>query len=369
MLTSAPSVSLSWVNTVIAGAERQGVAGTALLARAGIREERLADARWPVDDITRLWRAAVDLTGDAAFGLNTGREVGPGSFNVVSFIVLSSATLRSAIAQLQEYQRLISDGGRFQTLAGAQSSWLVYHPQQGSLAFSPHQVEAVLAAAVCFSRWATGCAVQPQRVQFIHAQIGPLAAYTQALGAPVLFDQAFNGLLLDNAVLDRPLPQADAALAQLHRAHATAQLAALSQPVLLRQRVAEWLVGAVEGSVPGRAQAARQFGLGERAFARRLQEEGVCYGELVDGVRQALACQAVAGGAEPFAHIARRLGFSEASAFNRAFRRWTGRAPGAWRAQAPGRPAARGSPSAPSANAAAPAPPKSSAARRARPRP
>ena len=333
MLTSAPSVSLSWVNTVIAAAERQGVPCADLLARAGVAHERLGGLRWPVDDITRLWRAAAELTGDAAFGLNTGRQVGPGSFNVVSFILLSSATLRSAIGQLQEYQRLISDGGRFQMLAGAQHSWLIYHPQQGSLAFSPHQVESVLAAAVCFSRWVTGQPLKPVRVQFSHGQIGPLSAYAQALGAEVQFEQAFNGLLLENAVLDAPLPQADAELAQLHRAHAAVQLAALSAPVLLSTRVEQWLTGALDGSVPGRAQAARQFGLGERAFARRLQAEGVCYADLVDGVRHALACQAVAGGAEPFVRIARRLGFSEASAFNRAFRRWTGRAPGHWQQQ------------------------------------
>lgn len=335
MLTSAPSVSLSWVNTVLAAAERQGVPSAVLLARAGLAPGLLAAARWPVDDITRLWRAAAALTGDAAFGLHTGRQVGPGSFNVVSFILLSSSTLRSAIGQLQEYQRLISDGGRFQMLAGAQHSWLIYHPQQGSLAFSPHQVESVLAAAVCFSRWVTGTPLRPVRVQFSHAQIGPLAACAQALGAPVQFDQAFNGLLLDNALLDSPLPQADAALAQLHRAHASLQLAALAQPVLLlRSQVAQWLAGSIEGSVPGRAQAARQFGLGERAFARRLQGEGVCYADLIDGARRALACQAVAGGGEPFARIARRLGFSEASAFNRAFRRWTGCAPGQWQRDA-----------------------------------
>jgi len=333
MLTSAPTVSLSWVNTVIAAAERQGVPSADLLARAGIASECLGAPRWPVDDITRLWRTAAALTGDAAFGLNTGRQVGPGSFNVVSFILLSSATLRSAIGQLQEYQRLISDGGRFQTVAGVQRSWLIYHPQQGSLAFSPHQVESVLAAAVCFSRWVTGQPLKPVRVQFSHGQIGPLSAYAQALGAEVQFEQAFNGLLLENAVLDAPLPQADAELAQLHRAHAAVQLAALSAPVLLSTRVEQWLTGALDGSVPGRAQAARQFGLGERAFARRLQDEDVRYADLVDGVRHALACQAVAGGAEPFVRIARRLGFSEASAFNRAFRRWTGRAPGHWQQQ------------------------------------
>ena len=335
MLTSTPSVSLSWVNTVIAAAERQGIPCVDLLAGAGVAYESLGGPRWPVDDITRLWRAAAELTGDAAFGLNTGRQVGPGSFNVVSFILLSSATLRSAIGQLQAYQRLISDGGRFQMLTGEPHSWLIYHPQHGSLAFSPHQVESVLAATVSFSRWVTGLPLQPVRVQFSHGQIGPLPAYSQALGADVQFDQAFSGLLLDNQVLDRPLPQADAELAQLHRAHASAQLAALSQPVLLRSRVEHWLASAIAGRVPGRLQAAQQFGLGERAFARRLQAEGVHYADLVDGVRHALACQAVAGSAEPFVRIARRLGFSEASAFNRAFRRWTGCAPGDWQRQAP----------------------------------
>ena len=335
MLTLAPSVALSWVNTVLAAAERQGLARTDLLARAGVPLARLAEPRWQVDDITRLWRAAADLTGDPAFGLNAGRMVGPGSFNVVSFILLSSATLRSAIGLLQQYQRLISDGGRFQTLAGEPQSWVVYHPQQGDLAFSSHQVEAVLAATVSVSRWVTGQPLRPVRVQFSHRPMADLAVYAEVFGAEVQFEQAFNGLLLDNAVLDHPLPQADTELASLHRAHASAQLAALSAPVPLRTQVAQWLAGALDGSVPGRAQAARQFGLGEKALARRLLGEGARYSDLVDGVRQQLACAAVAGGAESFARIARRLGFSEASAFNRAFRRWTGSAPGEWQQRLP----------------------------------
>ena len=109
-----------------------------------------------------------ELTADPSFGLNAGRTVGPGSFNVVSYILLSSATLRAGLGVLQQYQRLISDGGRFQILAGERQSWVVYHPQQGSLAFSPHQVEAVLAATVSFSRWVTGRALRPARAQFSH---------------------------------------------------------------------------------------------------------------------------------------------------------------------------------------------------------
>lgn len=97
----APSVAMSWVNTVVAAAERQGLARGRLLARAGLASGCLDAPRWPIDDITRLWRAAAELTGDPAFGLNAGRTVGPGSFNVVGFILLSSSTLRNAIGLLQ----------------------------------------------------------------------------------------------------------------------------------------------------------------------------------------------------------------------------------------------------------------------------
>ena len=133
MLTSAPSVSLSWVNTVIAAAERQGVPAPTCW-RAGVCTTAWAGRAGPVDDITRLWRAAAALTGMPPLAEHRAPG-GACSFNVVSFILLSRPRC-GAIGQLQEYQRLISDGGRFQTLAG-HFGWLIYHPQQGSLAFSP----------------------------------------------------------------------------------------------------------------------------------------------------------------------------------------------------------------------------------------
>ena len=79
--------------------------------------------------------------------------MGPASFNVVAFIVQSAATLRQALSVVQKYQSLISDGGRFQLLPGPTAGWLVYRPRQGDLAFSPHQIEAVLAAVVSATRW------------------------------------------------------------------------------------------------------------------------------------------------------------------------------------------------------------------------
>ena len=331
MLTAQASVSLSWVNTVLGAAERHGLTIAQLLARAGIKAGQLTDARWPIDDITRLWRAAAELTNDPGFGLKAGRLVGPASFNVVSFILLSSPTLRDAIGLVQKFQRLISDGGRFQMVAGEDKSWLIYHPQQGELAFSPHQLEAVLAAVISFSRWVLDQPVNPARVQFSHSQLGPLAGYRDVFQTDVEFSQAFSGLQFDNTALDRALPQADAQLAALHREYAAARLAALSTAPDFQAQVRHWLGANLAQGVPERRAAAQQFSLSERVFARRLQADGISYTQLIDEVRKEKACHAVAGSVEAFTHIAESLGFSEASAFNRAFKRWTGHKPGDWR--------------------------------------
>lgn len=332
-MTLQASVAMSWVNTVLAAAERAGVPRERLLAQAGIGVEELTHERWPIDHITRLWRAAAHCTQDAGFGLKVGALVGPGSFNVVSYLLQSAPSLRGAIAVVQQYQRLISDGGRFQTIAGDAASWVVYHPRQGTLAFSPHQIEAVLAAVVAFSRWVTGRAVRPVRVQFSQPRLGPLAGYRDAFGCPVAFEQAFSGVLLDNALLDAPLPQADAELARLHHQYAAQRLAVLSQGGELAQELRAWIGAALPSRVPTRAEAAQALGLSERTLARRMQAQRLSFSALLDAARREAALQAVAHTGRPLADIGQALGFAEPAVFWRAFRRWTGCTPVQWRAR------------------------------------
>ena len=324
---------MSWVNTVLAAALQQGVAREVVLASAGIATEELEAERWPIDHITRLWRAAVQCTQDEGFGLKAGAGVGPASFNVVSYLLQSAPTLREAFALVQQYQRLISDGGRFQMIAGRDACWVVYHPRQGTLAFSPHQIEAVLAAVVVFARWVTGTALRPQAVQFSQARLGPLAGYREVFQCPVAFEQAFSGVLLANAQLDAPLPQADAQLAQAHHAQARARLAALSQRGELAQVLRGWIAAQLQGQLPTRAQAARVLGLTERTLARRMQAERVSFSGLLDDARRDAALQAVAHDRRPLAEIGLSLGYAEPSVFWRAFRRWTGGTPAAWRSR------------------------------------
>ena len=330
-MTLQATVSMNWVNTVLDAAARQGVAREALLTQAGIALDDLQQERWPIDHITRLWRAAVRATQDAGFGLKAGSQVGPANFNVVGELLQTSASLREAIAAVQRYQRLISDGGRFQMVAGAQASWLIYHPRQGTLAFSPHQVEAVLAAVLSFIGGAMGTVVRPLQVQFSQPRVGLLAGYREVFACPVAFEQAFSGLLLDNALLDAPLLRADERRAREHQRAAAARMAELTQGGALAQELRAWMIATLASRVPTRAEAAQALGVSERTLARRMQAQGLSFTALLDGVRRDAALQAVTDSTRALADIGLALGFAEPAVFWRAFRRWTGCTPQAWR--------------------------------------
>ena len=327
------SSSISWVTTVLDAAQRHGAPQAQVLALAGIDPAELQLPRWPIDHIARLWRAAVQATQDPGFGLKVGASVQPASLNVVGYMLQSAPTLRAALALVQQYQSLVSDGGRFQTIAGQGCCWLIYHPRQGRLAFSPHQVEAVLAAAVVLARSVTGRgpALIPQAVQFNQPRVGPLAGYAATFGGPVQFEQAFSGVLWDDAALDAPLPLADAQLAQAHHRLAAERLAALADGVGLVPALSHWLARQLPAGVPTRAQVARYLGVSERTVARRLQAHGTSLTGLLDQARRQAALAAVAQGGQTFGEISRTLGFADPSTFQRAFRRWTGGTPGAWR--------------------------------------
>lgn len=322
---------MGWVNTVMAAARQLDVDTDALLAAAGIPVQSLQWERWPIDYITRLWCAAERCSGDPSFGLKVGARVSAAGIGAVGYALQSAATLRDAIATVQKYQRLISDGGRFQMLAGEAATWVVYHPRQGELAFSPHQIEAVLAAVVTAAGWVTGTKLRPGQVQFSQARLGPLRGYRDVFACPIEFEQAFSGIRIDNARLDQPLSQADPQFAQVHEQYAAARLATLDMSRVSASDLRQWLTIHIGPRVPRRAQAAYALGISERTLARRLGEQGQTFERLLDDVRREMALQAIANPERAIADIAQSLGFAESSTFYRAFYRWTGMPPARWR--------------------------------------
>lgn len=326
------SVGIGWVQALVATAQRLGAAPGALLTRSGLGPLP-ADplARVPLDAVVRLWRAAAELTGDNALGLRMGQMIEPTSFNVVAYTLLSSATLREAFGQMQRFGRLVSDGARLQLVERGATAWLVYHPVQDRLPFSPIQAEATLSCAVRLLRWVAGADFAPTQVCFTHAAMSPPGLCRQLLGCEVAFSRGFSGIALPAASLDTLLPARNPELCRLHEALARQHLATLEQGATVHARVKAVLPQMLAQGLVQKEAVAALLGLSARALQQRLAAEGTGFAQTLDEVRHALALQYLQDPMLSLGQIAVLLNFSDASAFYRAFRRWTGTAPGALR--------------------------------------
>ena len=335
--SAGKSVGIGWVRAIVDAAQRGGVQPHALLTQAGMAtlpNDPLA--RLPLDAVVRLWRASAELTGDSAFGLHMGQSIEPSSFNVVAYTLVSSTTLREAFAHLRRFQRLVSDGARLQLLEQNGQVWLVYHPVEESLSFAPMQTEAILACAVRLLRWILGPGFSPKRICITHAAINPPAVYHDILGCAAEFNSAFNGLELSPPLLDALLPARNPELCRLHEALARRDLASLEHSVSTTNRVEAVLRQMLAQGMVQKAGVAALLGLSARTLQLRLSNEETSFSATLDAVRHAMALEYMKDPMLSLGQIALLLNFSDASAFYRAFKRWTGCVPGKYRSMGSG---------------------------------
>jgi AraC-like DNA-binding protein len=156
-----------------------------------------------------------------------------------------------------------------------------------------------------------------------HQPVGDLRRYRERYGRPVRFGCDRDALVLDRAALLRPLPLADSALSE----YFLAQLEELTPPTTWSGRVAGEIERVLGSESPTLPDAARVLGVSPRTLQRQLSAEGTSFQELVAETRRRLAEELLGDGLHSISEVAFMLGFSEPSAFHRAFRRWTGTTP------------------------------------------
>jgi AraC-like DNA-binding protein len=169
------------------------------------------------------------------------------------------------------------------------------------------------------AREVTGGAFALRAVRFAHAG-KPTAVYSDVFRAPVTFNAGCDELELDAAQLLTPLASADRITSEVLEAK-VAQLAIIHDPFVDRVHQA-----AREQVAPTPTAVARALGISSRTLRRRLDEQGQTFRGVIDRVRRERADDMLARGT-PVKEVAFALGFSDPSAFSRAYKRWTGRAP------------------------------------------
>ncbi len=319
------TVSVLWIRALLQGAEQQGIDLQQLLETVGLSQEILHTpyARVSLGTTLNLWRKAEAWSAGKDFGLLMGEQVKPTHFQLFALILMHSESLEAAFEKSIRYIRVLSDGGLYHLQHAESEAAICYEPQEAD--FSRHQVDAVLVLLRNFASWLACKTIPLKRVEFCHPAPDNLSEYQRIFAAPLHFSAPRNALVFAPEVLKEPLALGDENLAAMHEQMLEQQLAALQQTDTAGL-VRHFLVNSDDLSVD-RDQVAQRLHMSGRTLQRKLQDNGTSFQQLLDDERQQRARTLLTSTTLPLTQISEQLGFSESSAFTRAFRRWEGMAP------------------------------------------
>lgn len=316
---------------------RSGACWRQVCARAGADPGLLArpEARMPVRQYVEILELAAQASGDDAIGLRLGYAQLPSSLGLVGEASLHAPDIGAAIAYAGRFLSVHQEGASLELRTQGRQALIAYSICHGELLDYRQDAELSVAKMLHFARIFTGCREwTPEAVYFEHPEPRDTAEHRRVFGAPVYFAQPCNALVVPRELLAQRIGGADGGrFADLQRRAETRRaqcdggsdlLADLRRRVQCALRAGHVSIDAIAASM----------NLSERTLQRRLGEFGVTFNEVVERTRYELSCRYLRHQHLSLTEIGYLLGYSELSAFSRAFRRWAGVSPIAFRREA-----------------------------------
>jgi AraC-like DNA-binding protein len=271
------------------GFDQKRILRKASLRWTDVESGSAEEHRIPVAALGRFWAAAVEVTGDPAIGVRIGALARLDKYGLLGSVARASATLGDALLKTVRYTNLLIETARLYLLVEGNHGQVIYR----SIRVPPAAADAALTQLLVLSRELTGRALVPTRVQFAHRAPADDSIYREVFGVAPTFDDFDHSLVFPLDDLMLPIATHDSRKAE----HLLAQA----------NRLADELS-------PGDSISKR-------------------HGDLLDSLRREHAQRYLGMPSLSLAETAFLLGFSDASAFNEAFRRWFGETPLEFRAR------------------------------------
>lgn len=319
-------VPATYVRLLYEYLEARGIDGERLLGAPPPQAAGPAPGRYPVERWQRDLQIASRHLGDDDLGLHLGRTVTPRHFGVMGYVLHACGTLGAALTRLHRYQRLVYDVSALHIHAGGNAVTLEWGIENGC----PGRLvdETAVTALVQFARDVTGADDTPvEAVHFVNEPPRSATPYRRYFGGEVRWQQDATRVRLPLSLLARALRQPDAALLGLLEQQAEALLAQLPQAGDLEQSVRRAVAATLREGEVSLERIASSLHTSPRTLHRRLEALDLRFRDLRDDTRRRIAEQHLADPGLGVAEVALLLGYSEQSAFTRAFGRWTGTSP------------------------------------------
>jgi AraC-like DNA-binding protein len=275
---------------------------------------------------------AVEMTGDQDLALHLVEHTDLETLDVHFYAMLSSFTLAAAYERLCRCQRLIHETTRV-TLEIEGDRATLRHQLPGGLTVPRQSAEFIVAAWLRGGRVVTGKEWAPSEARFAHPQPEDTREHARFFRAPVHFATGENSLVFPVSLLELPCLGADPALLALLDRYAADRLQFAPRSSRLADRARAVLAENLCGGEPSVERLASHLKMSVRTLHRALAAEGTSYRKLLDQLRQELAVRLLRDHRVAIQEVAFLTGFSELSAFYRAFKRWTRQTPAEFRSR------------------------------------
>ena len=287
--------------------------------------------RFPNETVIEMLHLAERQTGDTAVGLHAGCDFRPSTFLDIGMAFVSAATLRQALAVNEKYQALTQQLGKTHLAVSKHKATITWRPYVDDPERMRHVTEAVFAGYAVFGRWLTWLYDKEiAAMRFRHARPAHADLCDSLFSCETQYDERLDIMELDPALADMPLPQSNPDLLAIMCARLDKALAELDRPVSAQAGTFQCIQSMLSAGAPSLESVAKALGFSERTLRRRLSQEGTSFRSVLEAARKDACDVYIRERKKSIAEIAQALGYSEQSAFTRAFKKWYGRPPSAY---------------------------------------
>ncbi len=328
-------VSVAFVELMRLAMSRLGHDATPMLQQFQLDDLKLAspDARISIPRFMRLGHACIEVSDKPSLGLEMGRQTKAPHLGLAGLLAMSAPNVRISCQALATYELLSSFNARGRSQFKLEQGCGVasFYSVSPYNAYNLFVVDSVLCGWYHFLQWVTGRTDLVKRIEFEFSAPSYVDEYQGYFQCPVHFEATRNAVVLHEWALEIPSLHACASTYEALRRSAERELEHVRLGLSYRETVARAIGPLLDGNTPTLEQVAHRLNTAPWTLRRRLSAEGHSFQEVLNTTRRDLAVSYVRDTTLTLGEIAFLLGFGSATAFQRAFKRWTGEAPGRFR--------------------------------------
>lgn len=306
-------------------------------ALAALRESALPvdfanpAARVPRSTVVELLERCATMTGDPLLGLRAGAATDSGDGGVAEAAARTCATLGEALECARRHFRLLSDETELVLVDDGTTTTCEFRAM-----FPLHEQhlanDFAVASLLSFIERNTSRVVAPAEIRLAHERPVHASEYPRVFHCTrIIFNTEQNAVVIGNEHLSAPMVHSNPAAARAFDLHAGELVERLRSTAPTSRRVREQIARSLGDGTANMKVTAERLAMSEATLRRRLQDEGTTFADVLGDMRRELALHYLEEQSIRLSDIASRLGYGSATAFDRAFRRWTGATPGRYR--------------------------------------